>query len=706
MGMKNNQFIDGNESLILVVDDELVNRLYIKKALESEGYQVLTAENGQQAIEVAASQVLSLIVMDVMMPVMGGFEACVAIREQENQLNVPILMLTALDDIQSVEKSFNAGATDFVVKPVNLPIFKQRVRYGLKTHKTDVELYNHQLRLVHAHKVARLGYWDWDVKHNGLYWSEEVFSIYGMPADTKNITYKDFLTCVYSNDRKKVNFFTQQAITKGSPYSIEHRIQQSDGKFRYIHQHAELIEDDDGNIIRMLGIAQDITERHLAQEKIKYLAYHDYLTKLPNRTLFYDRLEHALLMAGRNGSEVAVFLIDLDRFKNINDSLGHDVGDLFLKEVAKSLKQATRSADTIARLGGDEFALVTEGVFSEEGTLNVAQKVLTVLRTTYNIQGNELMSTGSIGIAISSKDNQDKEGLVKQADLAMYKSKEEGGNRFNFYNKEMKSRAHQVLLLENELRKALEKDELVVFYQPKVCVETNKIKGMEALIRWQHPERGLVSPLDFIPIAEETGLIIPMGMWVFKEACQQTYKWHQQGFSDLVVSVNISVKQFHGSGFVEEISQALLSANIPPKCVDLEITESCTITDIDKTIRYLQAFRKMGIRVSLDDFGTGFSSLSVLNKLPLDTLKVDREFIKDITATGENGELASLIIAMAKSLGLSVVAEGVETVDHLDFLKRNTCDEFQGFLFSPPVPHDKFTQLLLSQKENEDVLLN
>ncbi|MCK5830656.1 MAG: EAL domain-containing protein [Methylococcales bacterium] len=696
--MKKNQFIKEDEILILVVDDELVNRLYIKKALENEGYAVLTAENGKQALELVDKHSFSLIVMDVMMPVMGGHDACVAIRKQESQLNVPILMLTALDDIESIEKSFDSGATDFVVKPVNLPIFNQRVRYGLKTHETDIQLYNHQLRLVQAHKVARLGYWDWDLKHNRLYWSDEVFKMYGM-HDKKEIDYESFLHKVYVDDRQKVDFVTQQALNNGKAYSLEHRVSLSDGKLQHIYQHAELIKDDEGKVVRMLGIAQDITERYIAQEKIKHLAYYDSLTELPNRTLFHDRLSHALQMADRSEGEVAVFLIDLDRFKKINDSLGHDVGDIFLQSVAHSLKKVTRSADTIARLGGDEFALVIEGVTSEEGVFEVAKKLLDALLAPHNIQENELMGAGSIGITISSKGNREKDALIKQADLAMYKSKEEGGNRFSFYNKEMKSRAHQLLILENELRKALDKNELIVHYQPKVCVKTNKIKGMEALIRWQHPEKGLVPPTDFVPIAEETGLIVPMGMWILKEACKQTSKWHKQGFSDLIVSINISAKQFHSKGFVEGIHKALVDSGITPQFVELEITESSTITDVDKTIRFLNAFRDMGMQISMDDFGTGFSSLSFLNQLPLDTLKVDRAFIKNINAAGENGELANLIIAMAKSLNLSVVAEGVETQDHLDFLKKSGCDEYQGYFTSPPVKAELFEKLLIANEK-------
>ncbi len=683
-----------SEPLLLVVDDELVSRLYIEKALINQGYDVITAENGVEALEMIKKHSPNMVIMDVIMPIMDGYATCSAIREQEGQFNIPILMLTALDDIESVEKSFDAGATDFVIKPVNLPIFNQRVRYGLKTRETDIQLQTNQYRLAQAHKVAQLGYWDWDIEAEHLYWSDEVYHIFSIPLSNHSINYEKFLAKVHPDDKEKVNFAINQSLRYGDPFSIEHQVIQPNDELQVIHQHAELIKNKEGKVIRMLGIAQDITERYLTQEKIRHLAYYDSLTDLPNRTLFHDRLNHAIELANRGEDEIAVFLIDLDRFKFINDSLGHDIGDIFLQSVADRLAKTTRAADTMARLGGDEFALVIEGVKSEQGVLEVAKKLLEALAGTHFIQDNELTSSGSIGVTISTPETRNKEVLIKQADLAMYKSKGDGGNKFSFFNKDMKSRAHQLLIIENELRKALDKDELKVFYQPKICVKTGRIKGVESLIRWQHPEKGLVPPTDFVPIAEETGLIIPMGKWILEQACQQAHYWHQQGHSDLIVSINVSPKQFHYKGFIEDVKNAVKNSNISPHLVELEVTESCTIADIDKTISLLNTFRKLGIRISMDDFGTGFSSLSYLNQLPLDTLKIDRAFIKDINANGENGELTMLIIAMAKSLDLSVVAEGVEKEEQLSFLQDNNCDEYQGFLASAPIVAHQFEKLL------------
>ncbi len=695
----NNHIIKRDKSLILVVDDELVGRIYVEKALQSEGYDVITAENGQQAVELAGECFPDMIVMDVMMPVMDGYTACRAIRKNEDEIHVPILMLTGLDDIESVEKSFIAGATDFVVKPLNLPIFKQRVHYGVATHQADVAFYKQRQRLRHAQVIARMGYWDWDVEKNHVYWSDEVYKILSIPTDEFKNDYKASLERIHPEDREKVELAINRSLKEGAVYSVEHRVLRDDEQLQVLYQHAELIKNDEGKVVRMLGIVQDVTEKYLSEKEIRYLAYYDSLTDLPNRVLFCDRLKQAIDLANGRKSEVAIFMIDLDRFKNINESLGHDIGDAFLNAISESLKKAIGTAGQLGKFSGVKFGLFIEGDTSTEAMTAIADKLLKTLSKSYDVKGNELVCTGSIGIVNSSLDNHEVELLIRQADRAMFESKENGGNRFSFYSEKMKSYAHQLLTIERELRKAIKANELVLYYQPKCSVETGRIKGMEALIRWRHPEKGLVPPNDFIFVAEETGLIVPIGKWVLEEACRQTVKWHQQGFNDLVVSVNVSVRQFHHKGFVDEVFAALEDSGIDSRCVDLEITESCTMNSFEKATRLLNSFREKGIRISMDDFGTGFSSLSFLQQLPLDTLKVDRAFIKDIGENGENGEngeLAKLIIAVAKELKLSVVAEGVETEDHLDFLKKGGCDEFQGYLTSPPLPAKQFEELLIT----------
>ncbi len=691
---KNKSILERDKPLILVVDDDIVTRLFIEKALANEHYDVVSAVNGQEALELYYSHSPDMIVMDVMMPVMNGFEACEKIRKDDNPLNTPILMLTGLNDVDSIENAFESGATDFIVKPFSIPIFIQRIRYALKTRDTDLELYKHQMRLAHAHKVARLGYWDWDIRKNYLYWSEEVFNIFSVEENEFSNNRKAFLTRAHPDDLPKIRRAIAKSIETGIAYSVEHRVVQPNGEILVVHLHAELMKDDNGKVIRMLGVVQDITERYHAQETILHQAYYDSLTDLPNRSLFQDRLHHALEMTDRKPGLVAIMFIDLDRFKIINDSLGHAFGDAFLKSVSDKLTEVTRGTDTLARLGGDEFALIVERVESHEEIACIAEKLVQQLAMPHYIDGRELITTGSIGITICPENGRDREVLIKQADLAMYHAKESGGNQFCFYSEDLNSRAHKTLMIENELRHALDNDEIVVFYQPKIDVLTGDIKGMEALLRWDHPEKGLIPPNDFIPLAEESGLIIRIGRWVLEEACRQTVEWHNKGYKNLSISVNVSPRQFNQGDLVAIVRTALENAGLAACHLDLEVTESCTMMNLDNTIAILNECREMGVKISMDDFGTGFSSLSFLNQMPLDTLKVDRAFIKDVTSDGENGELAKLIIAMAKSLNLSVVAEGIETDEHLNFLKENGSHEYQGFLASPPVPANVFERLL------------
>ncbi len=691
----NNSILEKDKWLILVVDDELVGRIYIETALQGEGYDVITAENGQQAVELAGEYDPDIIVMDVMMPVMDGYAACRAIRESENGIRVPILMLTGLDDVESVEKSFAAGATDFVVKPVNLAIFKQRVHYGITTHIANLAFHKQQRQLQHAQVIAQVGYWDWDVKNDYIHWSDEIHNMLSISADKFGNNFQGFLEKTHPDDRDKVRAVVSRSINEGITFSVEHRVLRDDQKLQVVYQHAELIKGGSGQVERMLGITQDITEKYITQKEIEYLAYYDSLTDLPNRILFCERLEQAISLANQRQGEVAIFIIDLDRFENINASLGHNIGDKFLAIISDNLKKTIGTTGLLGKFSGVKFGLFVEAGAPAETLTNIADKLLNTLSKTYDVESNELVCTGSIGIVNSSWDNREVALLIRQAERAMSESKEKGGNQFCFYSKKMKSYAHQLLTVERELRSAVISDELVVYYQPKCSVKTGEIKGMEALIRWDHPEKGLVPPNDFIFVAEETGLIVPIGRWVLEEACKQTVKWHQQGFSHLVVSINISVRQFHHKGFADEVLAAVEDSGIAPSCVDLEITESCTMNSFEKAICVLNRFREQGIRISMDDFGTGFSSLSFLQKLPLDTLKVDRAFIKDIGANGENSELARLIISAAKELELSVVAEGVETEDHLSFLKKNKCNEFQGYLTSPALPAKQFEELLI-----------
>lgn len=438
---------------------------------------------------------------------------------------------------------------------------------------------------------------------------------------------------------------------------------------------------------------RDITERKQHEEQIKQQAFYDALTGLPNRRLLHKQISSALRQAKRSGKPMAVMFLDLDRFKYINDTLGHTVGDQLLRDVSKRLKLCVRDSDTVARLGGDEFTILLPRITDLEDATSVAERIIETLASPFFLQGFEFFLTVSIGISLFPDDGENLETLIKHADTAMYHAKENGRNNYQLYTDEMHDRAMKRLVMENALRKALERDEFTLHYQPIVKIHTNEITGMEALLRWNHPELGNVSPASFIPLAEETGLIVPIGEWVLRTACAQNKAWQNAGFKPLQVSVNFSAIQFLDPGLTDMVKEVLEDTGLSPQWLDLEMTESI-MQNPESAIRSLTKLRAMGINISLDDFGTGYSSLSYLKRLPINTLKIDKSFIRDITNDPDNASIATAIITMAHSLRLKVVAEGVERPEQLGQLMVMQCDKMQGYLFSKPLPAEEFVNLL------------
>ncbi|OEU73314.1 MAG: hypothetical protein BA869_01900, partial [Desulfuromonadales bacterium C00003107] len=434
------------------------------------------------------------------------------------------------------------------------------------------------------------------------------------------------------------------------------------------------------------------------QNRLDYLAHHDTLTNLPNRLLFQDRLRHAISKARRMQQIMALLFLDLDRFKNINDSLGHEVGDQVLQEVAKRLTNIVRESDTLARLGGDEFVIALEQNTESRELTIVAQKILETLSTAFHIDTHELYITASIGISLYPANGLTPETLMKTADVAMYRAKEKGRNNFQFFALEMNERAHQALFLENNLRKAIDNQELALYYQPQVEITTGKTTGMEALIRWHHPTRGVIPPDKFIPMAEETGLIIPIGKWVINTACQQTMQWQQAGFPPCKVAVNISPRQFRQSDLVETVAQALDESGLAACWLELEITENVLVEDVAQTITIMESLNSLGVSLAIDDFGTGYSSLSYLHRFPLSKLKIDRSFVQSIGGPAGNQAIVEAIIALACALDLEVIAEGIENQEQIAFLKERGCFYGQGFYFSRPLPVDACEQFLLQER--------
>ena len=433
------------------------------------------------------------------------------------------------------------------------------------------------------------------------------------------------------------------------------------------------------------------------EERLRVQANYDSLTKLPNRTLFMDRLSHSLSRGRRDNSQIAVLFLDLDRFKKVNDTLGHSAGDRLLQEAARRLTSCVRETDTVARLGGDEFTVILPDLRNTHNTELVARKMLRCLAEPFVIDGAEMLVTGSLGITVFPDDGGDAETLLKNADTAMYKSKEDGRNTFRFFTAKMNAEALEYLELENALRHAIEREQFILHYQPIIDLKTGRVTSAEALLRWDHPERGIVAPTEFIPLAEDTGMIVPIGEWVFRTACDQMERWRDIGLSSLHVSVNLSARQSRDIAFKDMIHRILKETGADPKNITLEITESMFMEEDHRALAILSEFRTMGINLSLDDFGTGYSSLGYLKRFPVNILKIDRSFVVDIGKDTESQGLVEAIIAMAHSQNMKVIAEGAETEEQVAFLRSRECDEVQGFYFSQALPAEEFTAYIAAQ---------
>jgi diguanylate cyclase (GGDEF)-like protein len=485
-----------------------------------------------------------------------------------------------------------------------------------------------------------------------------------------------------------------QLIRTSDPSSVEHNPKKHDQLFEKI-----ISETQDGQLLRSYATIRAVNERKRAEEKIVHMAFHDALTNLPNRLHFDQRLKSSFDEAVRTNGKMAIIFFDLDRFKVINDTLGHNVGDKLLQYLSQKLKVYVKEKDLVARFGGDEFIILLPNIAHIDEAAFFAKGIRDLLKEPFILGDQELLVTASVGISLYPNDGTDAETLLKNADIAMYRSKEKGGNSYHYYHPEMNKRSLHRLSLEINLRKALERNEFQVYYQPIVDLNNQQIIGMEALIRWFHPEWGLVSPSDFIPLAEEAGLIIPIGNWVLRQACRQNEKWRTMGLPPLQVSVNISAIQFHLQQFVQIVEDALEETGLDPRLLCLEITENVAMTNVPYIIETMQKLRSLGVFISIDDFGTGYSSFSYLKRFRVHTLKIDQSFISDITTDEENAAIVTALIAMARQLKIKSLAEGVETKEQLDFLIRQGCDEIQGYVFSRPVPADEFEKLLKDNKQ-------
>ena len=682
-------------ALVLVADDDAMQRLLTAKALEKAGFTVSEAENGEEAVAAFDRLKPDIVMLDVMMPVMDGFSACAAIRKHPEGQRTPVLMVTGLDDVDSINRAYEAGATDFMTKPISWPVLGHRVRYMLRAGRSIEALRDSEERYALAAMGANDGLWDWDLRSGQCHFSPRWKVMSGYEDDEIGSSPEEWLSKVHPDDADRVRLDLNASVEGVSRhFESEYRLKHRDGTYRWMLSRGMAVRDGDNTAYRMAGSQTDITESKWIAEQLQRDAFYDPLTKLPNRALFMDRLGHAVTRGKRLKSyNFGVLFLDLDRFKLINDTLGHSVGDDLLVQTAERIGRFIRPGDTLARLGGDEFVILLEDIKEVGCTIFVAERIKKLLGEPFCLDGREVFTTASVGIAVSSGKYDRPEELLRDADIAMYRAKAEGRGSYVMFDPSMQKATAELMRLENDLRRALERNEFRMFYQPIVDLDTNRLASLEALIRWQHPTRGLISPGTFIPIAEETGLIIPIGEWALYDVCRKMRTWHDQG-ADVRVAVNLSTRQLRDKNFPSLLRKILDETRVDPGDLDLEITESAVINDWDVVVATLSALQELGVRLCLDDFGTGYSSLSYLHRLPVSKLKIDRSFLQKMESSSEHSGIIRAILDLANTLKMEVVAEGIETQGQLAQLKEMKCKLGQGYLFAKPQDEQTVASLI------------
>ena len=673
---------------LLAIDDDPITRMMLEKVLVRAGYRIVTATSGEAGIALSAQIQPDLILLDVLMPGIDGFQTCKILRTVASSEHIPIIMLTGLEDPESIGTAFDVGATDFVTKPINWGLLAQRVKFALRAYEMEQGLRKAQSQLAYAQRLAQLGYWEWNPETNIVSGSAEVFALFGH-SQAKSMLHHTFLSHLTHESQLKLQAAIASLQEGVDTLSLVIHVEKPTGEV-VLNILGEAARDETDKVISLSGSVQDITRISQAEATISRLNLHDSLTDLPNRNFFMEILVQGLQRRANSKdahAQLAVLTLDIDRFKLFNQSLGISGGDTLLKDLSNRLTQITREGDVIARLGSDEFVVLID-INSDDKIEAIASRYYSNLLKAFSINGAEVFITPSLGIAIAPLDSEQPEPLLACANTAKTRAKHAGGNQYQFYTASMNQQAAKRLKLEHDLRRAIELGQMRVYYQPKIASNDLRLIGAEALVRWQHPEWGLVSPDNFIPVAEETGMILEIGKWVLNEACRKAVNWRKH-VSDFHIGVNLSARQFLQDDLIEQVEQALSESQLPAAALDLEITESLAMEDAQRNIEILRELKALGIHLSIDDFGTGYSSLSYLQALPVNTIKIDRSFIMRIgTPEGSKSDegITSAIIAMAHSLDLSLVAEGIENKEQADFLTRQGCEVFQGFYFGRPIP--------------------
>jgi diguanylate cyclase (GGDEF)-like protein/PAS domain S-box-containing protein len=677
--------------LILIVDDVAAN-LHVMASALRDGYRIKTATNGRAALEIAArSDRPDLILLDVMMPAMGGHEVLRELRARPATQNIPVIFVTADTSESSELHGLELGAADFYAKPVNVPVLRTRVRNLLAQRQLQhaLQLNELKLRAMLDSSMQFIGLLDTDGRI--VHVNRQVHELLGVPLEALiGQNFSEIALWGDGTDGRQAQVHEAVMLARrGESSRFETRHVRADGGTTILDFSLRPVLGAHGEVAFLLPEATDVTRQRAAEENIRHLANYDPLTGLPNRTLLTDRISQAIRHAERSHEPFALMFLDLDRFKHINDTLGHACGDKLLREVAGRLEQSVRLQDTVSRLGGDEFVLLLPGTPSG-GAAVVAEKLLANVAKPCLIDLHELAVTPSIGIAMYPNDGTDFTTLSKCADIAMYRAKREGRNGYRFFTQEMHERSSRMLHMETLLRHAIERGELELHYQPQTDIASGRCVGAEALLRWNSPELGRVSPAEFVPMAEETGLIAPIGAWVLRTAVRQAKAWLDAGLALRQVAVNVSPIQLRQRQLPQLVADCLREEGLPPERLELELTESAAFSNPDVAYSILRQLHGCGVHLSIDDFGTGYSSLSHLRRIHIDKLKIDQSFVRDLGRDPEDEALIEAIIAMARSLKLSVVAEGVETQAQFDTLRQLGCDQVQGYLLARPMPVAEF----------------
>jgi predicted signal transduction protein with EAL and GGDEF domain/FixJ family two-component response regulator len=696
---------------VLLVDDDEVNLLLTSIALRERGFAVTETNAGESALQMMADCMPDVVVLDAVMPGLDGFATCQELRHLPGYESLPVLMLTGLDDEASITRAYEVGATDFFIKSTQWSLLAGRLRYLLRASRTRHELERSKAKLARAQDLARMGSFDWRRGLGDLGFSLEGLRVFGMgPSDRLGL--RAIVRMMPAEERHGFQRILHEVLDHGTVLCNDIQVTLIDGRQRILHIEAEPEFNELANLIGYTGIVQDVTDRRIAEDKIKHLANFDTLTGLPNRRQIFWRAERAIEHAKRLNHSVALLQIGLDRFKIINENLGHHAGDELLIEVSRRLRTCVRHSEQIlegsmdlngqrvhrtleavGRLGADEFVVLLPEVTCEKEAMETAQRLLEALREPMMAAGQECFITASVGAAVFPAHGLNVADLLRNADVAMDLAKSQGRNTTLLYDTQLASKGRVRLDLDTALHKALERKELVLYYQPKIDVRTSRMVGAEALMRWNRNGQ-LVPPGDFIPLAEATGLINAMSLWAIEEAAIQAREWQMAFGFDASIAVNLPSRLFEQPDLVEKIEAILNKVGVSPRAIELEITETGLMKDLQGVVPSLHRLNQLGTEISIDDFGTGYSSLSYLTTLPISELKIDRSFVRDLGDTPQSSAVVSAIIALARALGLRVIAEGVENVAQMEVLYELGCHICQGFLFARPMPPDELAAWL------------